>query len=327
MTRAAKFLLAVFFGTVASVAVFASAPDGAIFTTLPDGSKVNYNIYAAKPDVYLDGGPGDHAPITAAGLPDNRYVFQVTDPSGKTLLSIDDARCREFDVVNGVIVNVVPAGGCEHATGIDADHGALSANPSDPPAVTVQLCGGGAGNPTAPTACFNDTPNPGGEYKVWVTSQADYLDGCVLLGVADGLAPGVVDCGFKTKGNAHGFVPRHTKTDNFKVGGLPREIDGRFHATTGDLLDGMEVTWTDTLGASNNKFSYLDLAHDVHHEAHVEDVENGTHSFTIANQVGCIVGTIYVNGAKQPKAGPQTISITVKSTFTQGTIFYDIYCK
>src|SRR5262245_13171603 len=85
-------------GVLSGVAVVASAPDGAIFTTLPNGQRVNYNIYAAKPDVYLDGGPGDQAPITAAGLPEGRYVFQVTDPSGKVLLSVDPAGCRRFDV-------------------------------------------------------------------------------------------------------------------------------------------------------------------------------------------------------------------------------------
>src|SRR5262249_51824652 len=46
----------------ASVQLRASAPSGAIFTTLVDGSAVNYNIYAAKEDVYLDGGPGQGAP-------------------------------------------------------------------------------------------------------------------------------------------------------------------------------------------------------------------------------------------------------------------------
>jgi hypothetical protein len=33
-----------------------------MFTTVKDGSEVNYNIYAAKVDVYLDGGPGIGAP-------------------------------------------------------------------------------------------------------------------------------------------------------------------------------------------------------------------------------------------------------------------------
>ena len=67
---------------------------GAIFTTLPDGSKVNYNQYPSKPLVYLDGGPGDKAPQHAAGLPDGTYVFQVTNPNGVDLLSVDPAKCR-----------------------------------------------------------------------------------------------------------------------------------------------------------------------------------------------------------------------------------------
>jgi len=303
---------------VGSVIGMAAAPDGAIFTTLPDGSRVNYNIYDVKPHVYLDGGPGDQAPIGAAGLPDGRYVFQVTDPSGKTLLSTDIAACREFDVQGGIITNAVAAGGCQHATGVDIDHGGQGA-------VTIQLCGGGIGDPENPTACFLDTPNPGGEYKVWVTMQDDFLNGCAGLGQPNGLS--VVDCGMKAKGNAHGFVPRHTKTDNFKVGGFAREIDTRFFANTGELLDGMLATWTDPLGGSNNKYSYLNLALDVHHEAHVEDVENGTHSITVGDQIGCAVGNVYVDGVRQPKSGPQTVSINVKSNFTAGTIFVDVSCR
>ena len=76
----------------------AHAPSGAIFTTVSDGTEVNYNIYQAKEDVYLDGGPGPGAPQHAAGLDDGVYVFQVTDPSGKTLLSTDPAGCRLFTV-------------------------------------------------------------------------------------------------------------------------------------------------------------------------------------------------------------------------------------
>src|SRR5688572_28201390 len=88
-------------------AALAHAPSGAIFTTVEDGSEVNFNQYPSKEAVYLDGGPGPGAPIEAAGLDDGRYVFQVTDPSGKTLLSTDEARCRQFDVANGVISAVV----------------------------------------------------------------------------------------------------------------------------------------------------------------------------------------------------------------------------
>src|SRR5438093_12866671 len=114
----------------------AHAPSGAIFTTLGDGSEVNLNHFPSKEAVYLDGGPGPGAPQTAAGLDDGTYVFQVTDPSGKNLLSTDQARCRQFTVSNGIITGVV-ATGCQHNTGSDIDHGAT----------TVQLMP------------YNDTPN------------------------------------------------------------------------------------------------------------------------------------------------------------------------
>ncbi len=133
----------------------AAAPSGAIFTTLADGSEVNFNIYPSKEAVYLDGGPGPGAPQTAAGLDDGVYVFQVTDPSGKTLLSTDPAACRRFTVSGGIITGVVPTLGCEHQTGFDLDHGAT----------TVQLMP------------YLDTPNNGGVYKVWATLEEDYTPG------------------------------------------------------------------------------------------------------------------------------------------------------
>jgi cysteine-rich repeat protein len=147
---------------------------GAIFTTLPDGSRVDANIYASKDDVYLDGGPGNQAPQKAAGLPDGDYFFQVTDPSGKVLLSSDPILCREFHVENAIIVDV-GATPCSHQTGHDVDHGAL----------TVQLMP------------YANTPNPGGEYKAWVTPVGDY--------------------DLSAKQHFHGFVEADSKTDNFKV--------------------------------------------------------------------------------------------------------------
>src|SRR5687767_9419006 len=80
--------------------IIVSRLSGAIFTTLVDGSRVNANIYRAKTDVYLDGGPGDGAPQHAAALEDGDYYFQVTDPSGKTLLSTDDISCRRIEIEN-----------------------------------------------------------------------------------------------------------------------------------------------------------------------------------------------------------------------------------
>ena len=160
---------------------------GAIFTTLSDGSRVNANIYSSKCDamgVYLDGGPGPNAPQGAAGLPDGDYFFQVTDPSGKTLLSTDPQKYRRFTVTNGIITSrIAPAVAGDHDTGTDVDHGA----------VTVELCP------------FLDTPNPGGEYKVWATRVADFAGN-----------PDIVDNGYNP-GFFHGFIPAASKTDNFKI--------------------------------------------------------------------------------------------------------------
>ena len=88
---------------------------GAIFTTNADGSVVNGNtIYADKCDVYLDGGP---PPQEAAGLPDGDYYFQVTDPSGKKLLSTDPVANRRITVSGGIIT-----GADNHPTNPDLDH-------------------------------------------------------------------------------------------------------------------------------------------------------------------------------------------------------------
>ena len=90
-----------------SVAI-AAGPTGALFTTTPDGTIVNENVrYESKLEVYLDGGPGPNAPQTAAGLDDGWYVFQVTDPSGKYLLSEDPSKCRIVEVEDGVITRLV----------------------------------------------------------------------------------------------------------------------------------------------------------------------------------------------------------------------------
>lgn len=148
---------------------------GAIFTTNQLGVPVNMNIYTNKNQVYLDGGPGPDAPAGAAALPAGDYYFQVTDPAGKVLLSTDAVTRRRFTVSqDGVIVLA-----SDHKTSPDADYG------EQYNAVVVQLMP------------FDNTPNNGGVYKVWVTP---------------------VDCYSVGAGN-FGFVPRFSKTDNFKVKG------------------------------------------------------------------------------------------------------------
>ena len=108
-----------------------------------------------------------------------------------------------------------------------------------------------------------------------------------------------------------------------------RPIDTRFFDTDGNILDGRGITWTDTLGASNAKYSYYAPQIDVNHEAHVEAPEVGTHFISIQNQPGCTVGNVAVAGVNQKKAGPQTVPVRVtqgmkkKGTFT---VFVDVTC-
>jgi hypothetical protein len=279
---------------LASVAPGVAAPpatplSGAIFTTDVTGVPVNLNIYAAKDEVYLNGGPGINAPDGAAGLPAGTYSFQVTDPSGKTLLSTDAVLCRQFTVdASGVIEDVLDVGGCEHATGTDGeDDGA-----------TVQLFP------------FADTPNNGGVYKVWV-SPTELLD-CT--------APG----------NKHCFVPRYSKTDNFKVrSDRIVEIDTRFSVHgSGVLLDGLAATWIDTNGASNVKYSEYNPAVLAFHEAHVEAAEQGNHKIVISDQPGCTIDDVHAAGRTYaPVNGTATVPVAVKNhSAGDATYFVDVHC-
>lgn len=281
----------------------AAAPSGAIFTTLADGSEVNFNIYASKDDVYLDGGPGIGAPATAAGLDDGTYVFQVTDPSGKTLLSQDAAGCRQFTVSGGVITSVVNPPVCAHVTGVDIDHNAT----------TVQLMP------------YADTPNNGGVYKVWATLVEDYLEGCAALGVASGLA--VVDCGHRPGVAVHGFIPAESKTDNYKVKNVvPQEIDTRFFDSDGNVIDGLGIEWVDPNGSSNRKWSYYKPERYVMHEAHVEAVTTGTHLIKVADQPGCTVGQVLGANGHVFGFGPQTVPVKVTNTPKEFTLRVDVTC-
>ncbi len=242
-----------------SAIAFAAPPfPGAVFTTTEDGTVVNENVqYDAKTDVYLDGGPGPGAPAHAASLPEGDYFFQVTDPSGQDLLSTDHISCRRFHVnADGVIsqsysgTDWIKVKGdwastlCQHQTGVDIDHAELGA-------ITVQLYP------------FDDTPNPGGVYKVWVTPVDDYTGdataGCPLRGSCNVNGEGWV------AGNAHGFVPSASKTDNFKVDfkGKPfvapelsilKFHDANLNGVWDDgeeSVDGWAVDVTDPIGVTN----------------------------------------------------------------------------
>jgi hypothetical protein len=141
---------------------------GAIFTTDSTCNGVDLNIYGDKHEVYLDGGPAHPG---AASLPPGDYYVQATDPSGACVLGTSVPN-RPFHVNADGSVPCIQL--CQVLTNGD---GACAANGVDP------NCG------------YNDTTNPGGEYKVWVS-------------------------------NVDTFDNSSTKTDNFKVrggGGPPPE--------------------------------------------------------------------------------------------------------
>jgi len=268
----------------------AAPVSGAIFTTDASGVPVNLNIYSAKEDVYLNGGPGINAPDDAAGLPDGTYSYQVTDPSGKTLLSTDPVACRQVTVSGGVFQAVVPADGCEHASGVDGEDGGA----------TVQLFP------------FADTPNNGGVYKVWVTPTSQ------------------LDC--TAPGNKHCFVPRYSKVDNFKVrDSRIVEIDTRFWAPGASTpMDGKQALWTDTVGATNVKYSEYNPAILAFHEAHVEAAEQGTHKITVSDQDGCAIESVRTPTGSliTPSGGTVTVPVAVKNHAAgDKTYFVDVYCR
>lgn len=211
----------------------ASPVPGAIFTTEADGVPVNANLYGNKHKVHLNGGPPENAPPGAAGLNDGDYYFQVTDPSGAVLLSSDPLKCRRIRVDDGVITGSVNLDGTLNNSSVgfgsrseDCPHHVHDDDTKAPvDARTVHLMP------------YDDTPNPGGVYKVWATPVDD------LLCAEDPNT--ITTC---EVGRFHGFDPAHSKTDNFKVKGdgsvRKGSISGLkwYDANDDGVLDGAEDT-------------------------------------------------------------------------------------
>jgi hypothetical protein len=287
-------MLAAGLGSVA----LANVP-GAIFTTTADGSAVNANLFDSKCAVYLNGGPGPNAPAHAAALPDGDYYFQVTDPSGKQLLSTDPVSNRRFTVTGGVIVAFVGTGGPAHPTGIDQDQASLGA-------ITVSLA-----NASCPTD-FLDSPNNGNEYKAWVTPVGSFIGN-----------PASVDnpC---ASGCYHGFDRNQSKTDNFKAAQAPTltfclTIQKQFFDgtnTSPDLLGwGMNVT--DPLGVTNH---YTTDA--VAGQVTVCQLSSGTYTVTedgtgpAPPSCNASAYQTFLNGVLQPTAGTTTFTSNSTSPVT-----------
>jgi hypothetical protein len=134
---------------------------GAIFTTDSACSGVDLNIYSTKLAVYVDGGPAHPG---AAGLPDGSYYVQVTAPDGTLLgTSVGSGSQTPVHVTDGAFDT------CYQLW-------AILIKASDA------------------TTGYDDTPNPGGEYKVWISTVST-------------------------------FDNDQTKTDNFKVNAGDTECD------------------------------------------------------------------------------------------------------
>ena len=123
----------------------------------------------------------DRGPTHHARLPVYRtetITFSVTDPSGSVLLSTTNVADRRVTVFKGIITAQTGM----HATGI-----------------------GGCGDITVELYPYDQTPNEGGEYKVWMTPVGSHSNDT-------------------TKGS-FGFLPKSSKTDNFKVSPPPLPSD------------------------------------------------------------------------------------------------------
>ena len=257
-----------------------AAPSGAIFTTISNGTVVNANTqYASKCDVYLDGGPGPNAPARAAGLAAGDYFFQVTDPSGKILLSTDPVSNRRFTVSSsGVITAFTGTGGPAHPIGSDQDHPELGA-------ITIRLA-----NLSCPTD-FANSPNQGGVYKVWATKVSDFVGN-----------PALIDN--PSNGTFHGFASSKSKTDDFKASPTQAtycvSVTKILQEPSGLQSPGAnwEIHGTDSLGVMNTFFT------NAQGTLSICDLISGAYSFSEVNRDGYDIYKLTVNGLTLP---PDTI--------------------
>jgi hypothetical protein len=139
MTRPSRLLVqfvrATLFLVIAGTLSRASnaAPVPASVSTTDSGCTLNLNIYSAKGDVYLT---AIKSFVGSPGFPDGDYCVEVTDPTGATLLG--SSTLGAVKVTGGVFAT------CYRLSDV-----LVKASDSSPG--------------------YDDTPNAGGEYKVWLS--------------------------------------------------------------------------------------------------------------------------------------------------------------
>ncbi len=120
---------------------------GSTFVLSRLGQHVPGNSFSRNDGVYLSGG---RAPsCQSAGLVDGDYYFEITDPAGTVLLTLDSVEERRVRVAGGVFVQYLGS------TRVSAPVGPCGA-------LNVRL------------APFTTSPYPSREYKVWLTRVEDY---------------------------------------------------------------------------------------------------------------------------------------------------------
>ena len=144
ITTALVMALALFV-SFSGVAFAATPMPGAIWTTDNTGTRVNQNIYEYKTDVYLNGGPKSSG---APGLPDGYYYVKVTAPNGQILGSSVGGTAgavTTVQVTNGRFVQIYQLWTIVRSASSNfANQG------------------------------YNTTPNPGHEYKVWLSEDPNF---------------------------------------------------------------------------------------------------------------------------------------------------------
>jgi len=113
---------------------------GAIWTTDSTCERVNENLYPSKDAVYLSGGP---AKPGQNGLPDGAYYVQVTEPEGSRSL-LGSTPTASVQVTNGEFTQCYQLWAILRKASDGTQQG------------------------------YDDTTNPGGEYKVWVSKNSDF---------------------------------------------------------------------------------------------------------------------------------------------------------